>query len=201
MASKTAVTDHPIHELIADRWSPRAFADTRVEAEALGSLFEAARWAASCFNEQPWRFLVASRDTDPDGHARLATCLMSGNAWAARAPVLALSVAKRTFTRNDKPNRHAAHDVGLAVGNLSIQAQACGLVLHQMGGFDGEKARAELGIPDDHDPIAMIAIGYPGAADSLPDELAARERAPRERLPLRSILFGAGWEHPGPKLD
>lgn len=192
---KTATSDFPLHELIAERWSPRAFTDQPVEADKLGSLFEAARWAASCFNEQPWSFLVATRE-DTEGFEKLASCLMEGNAWAKDAPVLMLSVARLTFARNDKPNRHAQHDVGLAVGNLSVQAQAMGLCLHQMGGFDADRAREVLGIPDDFEPMAMIALGYQGEASALPDALREREAAARERKDVGSFVFGAAWEQP-----
>lgn len=130
--SKRATTSFPIHDLIAERWSPRAFSDQPVGKEELGSLFEAARWAPSCFNEQPWMFLIATKE-NAEEFDRLASCLMDGNAWAREAPALILSVAKQSFERNGKPNRHAGHDVGLAVQNLSTQAQSMGLVLHQMG--------------------------------------------------------------------
>jgi nitroreductase len=196
---KTATTDHPIHAVIGERWSPRVFATRPIDPDQLGSLFESARWAPSCFNEQPWSFLVATAGGDRAGFDKMAACLMGGNAWAAEAPVLALSMAKRTFARNGNPNRHAWHDVGLAVGNLITQAQALGFATHQMAGFDGDKARVDLRIPDDYEPVAMIAIGYRGDVDDLSDELAERERAPRERKALDSIVFGAefGSAHPG----
>lgn len=191
---KTATTAHPLHPLIAERWSPRAFNTRPVEPDKLGSLFEAARWAASCFNAQPWSFMVATTTGDREDFDRMAACLMPANAtWAASAPVLALSVARLTFEHNDKPNRHAQHDVGLAVGNLVIQAQALGLAAHQMAGFDADRARSDLEIPDGFEPMAMIAIGYPGSTDDLPTELAEREATPRERKGLGSMVFGAAW--------
>ena len=191
---KTATTDHAIHPLLAERWSPCAFDPRLVEPEKLGSLFEAARWAASCFNSQPWSFLMATADGDREGFERLAACLIPANAaWAAKAPVLALSVAQLNFERNGEPNRHAQHDVGLAVGNLVIQAQSVGLAAHQMAGFDAGRARSELEIPDGYEPMAMIAIGYPVSADDVPTELAEREAAPRERKALESMVFGARW--------
>ncbi len=196
---KRATTAFPIHDLIAERWSPRVFAARAVESEKLGSLFEAARWAPSSFNEQPWSFLVATQE-EPQEFERLAACLVEGNAWARKAPVLALSVAKRAFERNGRENRHAFHDVGLASGNLVLQAQALGLHVHQMAGFDAERARRDLGIPDGHDPVAMIALGYLGDPGSLPAPLAERERQPRERKPLASFVFGAGWKEPFAKL-
>lgn len=186
---KEAVTETPIHDLIAARWSPRAFADRKVEKKTLLSLFEAARWAPSCFNEQPWSFIVATAD-DRENFDRLASCLVEGNAWAKKAPVLMLSLAKLTFTHNGKPNRHAYHDVGLAVENLILQAQSLDLYSHQMAGFDRGHARERLEIPATHDPVAMIAIGYRGEPDSLADKLQERELAPRKRNSLDDFVFG-----------
>lgn len=192
---KTAETYSPVHPLIAERWSPRAFKDRPVEPEKLASLLEAARWAASCFNEQPWSFLVATRE-DEDEFERIAACLVEANSWARKAGVLMLSVASTTFARNGKPNRHGMHDLGLAVGNLSLQAQAEGLSVHQMAGFDAERARTTLSLPPDVEPMAVIAIGYRGSPESLPAELAAREREPRKRKALDTFVFGAGWGKP-----
>ena len=189
---KPADTAYPVHDLIAQRWSPRAFADRSVDRETLGSLLEAARWAPSCFNDQPWSFLVATRE-DEAGFAKLGACLMEGNAWAKEAAVLMVTVAREAFRANDKPNKHAWHDVGLAAQSLVLQAQALGLATHQMAGFDADAARETLGIPEGHAPVTMIAIGYPGEADALPEELAKREAAPRERKPLEEFVFGASW--------
>jgi len=191
---KTADTTHPIHPLLAERWSPRAFQDRPVDRATLGSLLEAARWAPSSFNAQPWRFLVASRHDDPTGFERLRACLVEGNAWARKASVLVLAVARRTFEHNGKENRHAWHDVGLALACLVVQAQALGLATHQMAGFDVETARSSLGVPEGFDPVTMVAIGHRGDADALPEELAARERGKRDRKALGSIAFGATWE-------
>lgn len=193
--NKTAVTDHPIHELLAERWSPLAFSDRPIESDKLGSLLEAARWAPSSFNEQPWAFLTATQQ-DASGFERLASCLMDGNSWARKAPVLMLSVAQLTFARNGRENRHAFHDVGLAVGSLMVQAQSLGLSLHQMGGFDVERARETLGIPEGFDPVAMIAIGYRAEPETLPEAQQERERAPRTRKDAASIMFGATWGEP-----
>ncbi len=192
---KTSVTAHPVHDLIAERWSPRAFAARSVDRAALGSLLEAARWAPSCFNEQPWRFLVATRD-DAEGFEHVASCLMPGNAWAKEAPVLLVSVARLAFERNDAPNRHALHDVGLATQNLILQAQALGLSTHAMAGFDAARAREVLGIPEGFEAVCVIAVGYRGEPDGLPEALRERELAPRTRRPLDAIAFGAGWERP-----
>ena len=194
---KTAETAFPVHDLIAERWSPRAFADRPVATELLGSLLEAARWAPSCFNAQPWRYLVARRE-DAEGFERLAACLVEGNAWAREAPVLMLAVARTTFEHNGKPNRHAWHDVGLASQSLALQAQALGLATHQMAGFDADRARKLLGIPAGFEPVAMIAVGHPGEAGALPGPLAERERTPRGRRPLEELAFGPAWGEPLP---
>jgi nitroreductase len=196
MLEKPADSGVPIHDLIRRRWSPRAFADRMVEREKLHSLFEAARWAASSYNEQPWRFIVCTKD-NPADHERFVRCLADGNIpWARHAPVLALSVARTRFTHNDRPNRHALHDVGLAVGNLLLQATALGLAVHQMAGYDAAKARAAFGIPDDYEPVAAIAMGYQGDPDRLPPPLRDRETAPRTRKPLDEIVFGGRWAGP-----
>lgn len=190
---KPAPAEHPLERLIAERWSPRAFSERPISPEHLASLLEAARWAPSCFNEQPWRFVVAER-TDGVAFERLASCLAATNrVWAEKAPLLVLSIARTSFTRNDKPNRHAWHDVGLAVGNVLVQATALGLVAHQMAGFDPERARAELSIPAGFEPVAMIALGHPGDPTRLPDELRERELAPRTRKPLAELAFGGSF--------
>ncbi len=198
---KPAETQHPIHHLLRRRWSPRAFADRPVEPEKLCSLLEAARWAPSSYNEQPWGFLIATRD-DPAGHQRLLGCLVEGNiAWAQHAPVLMLSVAKLCFDRNGKPNRHAFHDVGLAAENLVIQATALGLVVHQMAGFHRDKAREVFEIPEGYEPVAAVALGYPGEPENLPDTLRDRERAPRGRKPLETFVFAGRWGQPSPLVS
>jgi nitroreductase len=187
--SQPAHSAYPLHDLIAQRWSPRAFQSKPVPAEALGSLFEAARWAPSCFNAQPWRFVIATADNAED-HRRLVDCLVEANqVWASKAPVLGLSIAQSNFEFNGNPNAHARHDVGLAMGQLALQAQALGLVVHQMGGFDGGKAVESLEIPEGFEPVAAFAIGYPGDAGDLPDALAERERTPRERKALGELFF------------
>ena len=194
MFEKPAPADHPILDLLARRWSPRAFSERAVDRETLASLFEAARWAPSSGNGQPWSFLVATKD-NPAEHARLASVLVSGNAWAHKAPVLALSVA--TLDRAiDKPNRHAYHDVGLATENLVVQAHSMGLVIHMMAGFNVDKAREIFEIPAGYDPLTMIAIGYPGHPDSLSEELRAKDLAPRQRKPIGEFVFSGKFGQP-----
>ncbi|MBH0200726.1 MAG: nitroreductase family protein [Nitrospira sp.] len=188
-----AHTHFPIHELLARRWSPRAFDERRVDADALRTLLEAARWAPSSNNEQPWRFIVATKDHEAEWN-RLFECLAEGNkTWAFRAPVLMLSVAGMYFEDDGKSNRHAFHDTGLATENLVLQAAASGLVAHQMAGFDIEKARVDLRIPAGYEPVAMIAIGYQGNSDILPERLRERELRPRTRRPIGEWTFAGQW--------
>jgi nitroreductase len=189
---KPADASHPIHELISERWSPRAFADRPVEREKLYSLLEAARWAASAGNQQPWYFLVGTKE-HAENHARLEATLWERNMlWAQYAPVLLLVVAKLY----DRPGKELTsfYDVGMAVGNLVTQAVDLGLVTHQMAGFDAEKAREVLSIPEGYQPLAMIALGYLGTPDGLPDDLRKRELAPRSRKPLEEFVFEGQWE-------
>jgi len=193
---KPAPTQFPIHDLLARRWSPRAYDERLVEPEKLKSLFEAARWAPSSNNEQPWRFIVGSKDRESEW-SRLLACLVEGNRkWAYRAPVLILSVASLNFEDDATPNRHALHDTGMAVENLVLQAGALGLVAHQMAGFDVGKARIDLNIPGGYEPVAMIAVGYHGDPNILIDRLKQRELGPRERNPLSTFVFSGEWGRP-----
>jgi len=196
--NKPATTDVVLHELVRNRWSPRAFADKPVPADVQRSLFEAARWAPSSNNEQPWAYLVASKD-DSESYAKMLGVLVEFNAgWAKNAPVLALSVAHLKTQRDGKPNRVALHDVGSATAQLTFEANAHGLLVHQMAGFDAEKARQTFAIPPDWEPVAAIAIGYPGNPDSLPDKLRERELAPRVRKPLAEFVMSGSWGHTAP---
>jgi nitroreductase len=195
---KPAVTDVPVHELITNRWSPRAFAEKPVSAEVLRALFEAARWAPSSNNEQPWAYFVATKD-DVENYAKMLGVLVEFNAnWAKQAPVLALSVAHVKMQRDGKPNRVALHDVGSATSQLTLEANSRGLQVHQMAGFDAEKARQAFAIPADWEPVAAMAIGYPGNPESLPEKLRERELAPRTRKPLREFVMTGGWGHTAP---
>lgn len=190
---KTAVTDHSIQELLARRWSPYAFADRLVAKADLRSLFEAARWAASSYNEQPWRYIVATKE-DPGEFQELLACLVEGNqAWAKSVPVLALGVVSLKFALNSQDNRAAVHDLGLASGNLVMEATARGLVVHQMIGILPDKARSTYGIPEGYEAWTALAIGYQGDPASLPERLRDRDLAPRTRKPLREIVFSGKW--------
>lgn len=197
---KPAETQFPVQDLLKQRWSPRAFSAQPVGPDRLLALLEAARWAPSSSNEQPWRFIVATR-AEPEEYDRLLACLLEGNRkWAYRAPVLILSVARLNFEDDDRPNRHALHDVGLATENLLLQATALGLVAHPMAGFDIEKARADLNLPPGYEPVAMTAVGYPGELNELPEYLQQRELKPRERKPLAEIVFSGRWGRSLPSL-
>lgn len=190
--TREAATAYPVHPLIRERWSPRAFADRPVDRETLGSLLEAARWAASCYNEQPWLFLVALKEDGP-AFERALSCLVPFNqAWARHAPVLLLSFARTTFARNGQPNRHAFHDVGAATAQLALQATALGLAAHPMAGIDLDRIRAAYALPKDVEPVAAIAIGWPGDPEALPESLREGEKAPRQRKSLDEMVLG-GW--------
>jgi nitroreductase len=190
---KPADTQFPIHDLLSRRWSPRAFAERPVEPEKIQCLLEAARWASSCFNEQPWAFIIASAD-QPAEHAKLLSCLVESNqVWASRAPVLMISVAKLHFEHNGQPNRHAMHDVGLAVGNLVVQATAMDLVVHQMAGILPDMIRTCYSLPSGYEPVTGIALGYPGDPKTLPTEIRERELAPRSRNHLKKFVFSKTW--------
>jgi nitroreductase len=198
---KPAEAEYPIHPLLQHRWSPRAFADRPVPREVLLSLFEAARWSASCFNEQPWSFIVATSD-QPEAFAKLLSCLNESNqAWAKRAPVLALTVTHRFFEVNHSLNRHAWHDIGLAVQNLTLQATASGLIVHQMAGILADHAREVYGIPEDYDVVTAIAIGYQGTLEVLSEKHQTREIQHRTRRPLSQILIGDQWGHTSPLVE
>ena len=195
---KPAQTDYPIEEILKRRWSPRAFSDRMVESEKLQSLFEAARWAPSSFNEQPWSFIVA-RKQKPEEHARMLSCLVEKNQqWARLAPVLMVSVAKLKFAKTGKPNRHAFHDVGLAMGNMLVEATALGLCVHQMAGLFPEKVREIYGVPEGFEPVAAIALGYAAEVDVLPDTFREQELGPRTRKPIGSFVFQGNWEKQSP---
>jgi nitroreductase len=190
---KPAPTDYPIEEILRRRWSPRAFSDRNVEAEKLRSLFEAARWAPSSSNEQPWSFILATKET-PAEHAQLLSCLVERNQqWARLAPVLMVSVARLNFEKTGKPNRHAFHDVGLAMGNLLVEATALGLFVHQMGGFSVDKVREVYHVPEGFEPVAAIAIGYPAEPEVLPETFREQETGPRKRKPISSFVFEEKW--------
>ena len=188
---KRAVASHPIHALLAERWSPYSFADRPVSDDDLQSLFEAARWTASSYNEQPWSYIVATK-AQPEAFAKLLACLVEPNrAWAAAAPVLALGCLRLTFARNGQPNPAALHDLGGAGASLTLEATARGLSVHQMIGILPDVARSQYGIPDGVQALTALAIGY--AADPIPEALRERDAAPRSRKSLTEFVFGDVW--------
>jgi nitroreductase len=197
---KRAPTDFPVHDFIAERWSPRAFSDKLVAPDVLSSLFEAARWAPSSSNEQPWTYIVATKD-DAENFAKLVSVLVPFNVtWAQHAPVLALAVAELAFAKNGTPNRNAQYDVGAASSWLTVEATSRGIFVHQMAGYDHDKAREVFAIPAGWEPIAAMAIGYPGDPESLPQSLRDREVAPRTRKPISAFVMSGRWGKKAPFL-
>lgn len=189
MSQKTATTDHPVMSVIAERWSPYAFGDRAVSNEDLRSLFEAARWAASSYNEQPWSYIVATKE-DADAHARLLSVLVEANQeWAQAAPVLAIGVATKNFKRNDKPNKAAFHDLGQASAHIALEAMNRGLLVHQMIGIEPQKAHELYALPDDAEALTALAIGYAAAPGDAPEKLAERDAGTRSRKPLSEFVF------------
>ena len=180
--------------VVLHRWSPRSFDGRDVHPADLRKVFEAARWAPSSYNEQPWRFIVGLRNTDT--YNKIASTLVAFNkAWATKAPVLILGVAKTKFSHNGAPNHYALYDLGAAASVLVLQAATLGLAAHQMGGFDQEAARKVLGIPGDYAIGSVTALGYQGEPAALADEhLIANETAPRTRKPLNEIVMAAWGE-------
>ncbi len=181
----------PIHDLIERRHSARVFAARPLDDAALASLFEAARWAPSSGNEQPWRFVIARRHGgEGEGFARLLETLSGRNpSWAGGAAALLVTATRRGRGPEGKPNPWAWHDAGIAWAMLALQATALGLVTHPMGGFDAGRVRAAIGLPDDLDPVTVTALGWPGDPDTLDEPLRAAERAPRTRRPLAQTVF------------
>ena len=190
---KQAASAFPLHEIVGGRWSPRHFSSQPVPKEKIGAMLEAARWAASSRNQQPWRFIVVTAD-QPELHARFVGTLMEGNQkWAQEAPVLILGIAKRNWDHNDQPNNYAWYDLGHAVSALALQGIAEGVYIHQMGGFSKDAARAAFAIPEAYEAVVAIAAGFPGALDTLPEEIRQRELSPRSRKPLSELVHGGEW--------
>jgi len=192
---RLAVTSKPIHNLLAERWSPRAFDATKpVSREQLITLLEAGRWAPSCNGDEPWRYLIWDRGRDPQGFQKAFECLSENNKkWVKNVPLLMLSCAGSNFEATGKPNRWTQHDTGAASLSIVLQAEALGLVAHQMGGWDVEKARAAFAIPPEYTPMAFIAVGYQAEPDVLDEETKAKELRPRGRKPLNQRFFEGGW--------
>lgn len=193
--NKTATTSFAIADHIAQRWSPCSFRPDALTTKQVGSLFEAARWAASSFNDQPWRFIYAVNEENPVGYKRILDTLMEFNqSWAQHAGMLAIVCAWTVSARTGKPNPKAIYDTGQAVANLSTQATAMGLHVHQMGGFNSDAARLALDIPADWEPVVALAVGYRGVPESLSPEMQQREFSDRDRLALKEFVFNGSCQ-------
>ena len=189
----------PIHDLISHRWSPRAFDGRAIEPEKLRCLFEAARWAASSYNAQPWYYIVGTKD-DPENYKKVLSCFVEFNqSWAKSAPVVAISVAAHKMPHDGSQNRHAFHDVGQASTTLALEATSHGLQVHQMAGIVPDKAREVFGIPENFEAVAGIALGYPGDPMTLPEgRLRDNETGKRERKPASDFVFTGKWGQVSP---
>ena len=195
MSDRIAQTSRPIHDLLARRWSARAFdAAKPVSREQLIALLEAGRWAPSCNGDEPWRYLIWDKSRDPAGWQKAFDVLSENNRkWVKNVPLLMLSCSGSIFGATGKPNRWGQHDTGAASVSMALQATAMGLMVHQMGGFDADKARAAFNIPAEYTPMAMIAVGYQASADVLDEETKAKELRPRGRKSLGEKFFEGGW--------
>jgi nitroreductase len=198
---KQAETKTPIHEFLACRWSPVAFSERPVEQEKLLSVLEAARWAPSSRNEQPWGYLVARKEESQNFEALLGVLASANRAWAGKAPILILTMAHTVWERDGAPNRHGFYDLGQSIANLVMQGTALGLFAHQMGGFDVEAARARFHIPVGWEPVSVVALGYRDEPESLPESLRGRELSQRSRKPLKSIVFSGDWGIPASIIE
>jgi nitroreductase len=186
-------TDHPVLEIIVSRWSPYSFDERPVPDEDLLSLFEAARWAPSSYNEQPWHYIVAKKENKEE-FERMLSCLVEANRiWAQNVPVLALGITRLNFVRNNKPNRAAIHDLGLASMNLVLEATARGISVHQMIGIEPGRVRTVYRVPEGFEPMTGLAIGYATSPDRLPNELQERDLTRQPRRPLKEFLFSGRW--------
>ena len=183
-----ASTDHPVSEIIARRWSARAFSTRPVEFSKLLSILEAARWAPSSRNEQPWRYIVFTSD-NPEMLKKAQSVLKEINDYAKRAPILICAITKKTYSENGNPNRLHFHDLGAANENMFLEAFNQGLIMHEMGGFDVQKAREIFNVQEDYEVGIMIAIGYQDTYHVLPDRLRYKAFTPRVRKPLSEIVF------------
>lgn len=190
-----AITQVPIDETLANRWSGRAYDATKAISHAQTiALLEAARWAPSCFGDQPWRFIVWDKNKDAASWQQAFDCLVPGNqAWVKDSPLLLLTIADTLFNHNGKPNRFGQYDTGAATENLCLQASSMGLMAHQMGGFDADKAREVFAIPAQFNLMAMVSVGYPADIASLEGEVLSRETAARTRRPLNELFFAGAW--------
>jgi len=190
---KVASVEYPVIDLIKNRWSPRAFSSSPIEEEKIMSLIEAARWAPSCFNEQPWNFILFKKENQEAYKNIIDIISFKNQLWAKAAPLIILSVAKINFKHSREINKHALHDVGAAVSNLTMQANSMGLYVHQMAGFNTDKAKELFNIPEGYEPVTAIAVGYYGNKDDLPEEFFKSEIAERNRKSAAEFTFEGKW--------
>jgi nitroreductase len=176
-------------DVVAKRFSPRAYSGQAVEKEKLLTLLEAARWSASSYNEQPWRFIVATKEKPEAFQKMLGVANDWNQKWATLAPVLILTITKKTFSHNNNPNKHAWHDIGQTVATLALEAAHHDLYIHQMAGIHADKARELFNVPDDFDVVSLFTLGYLGDIKDLPEEFHENEKRKRERKPLSEIVF------------
>lgn len=187
--NKPAANQFPIHEFIRERWSPRSYKKEKIENNDLLSMFEAARWAPSSINEQPWSFIAATQE-EKESFSKMVYCLGGNNPrWAINASALVIILANNNFEKTGAPNRHSFFDAGLATSQFIFEATSRGYHSHIMGGFDIQKTTSEFSIPDSHSVIAFLSVGKIDSPDSLPEDLKARELTDRVRKPLDQILF------------
>lgn len=198
MIKKPAITQAPIDDLLAERWSGRAYdASKKVSVEQTLALLEAARWAPSCYGDQPWRFIVWDKNIDAAAWQKAFDCLVPGNqAWVKDAPLLFLIAADSLFNHNGTDNRWGQYDSGAAAENLCLQASSMGLMAHQMGGFDSNKTREAFAVPEQYALMAMLSVGYPADIATLSGEVLERETAPRKRRELGELFYAGTWGHP-----
>lgn len=183
---KEAKTKYPVHELISKRWSARAFSDKQITQEDLFTILEAASWASSSVNEQPWSYLYSFKGTD--GFNTMWECLSAGNQpWVKNASILLMCIAKKNFQRNGELNRHYMHDTGMANANLLTQATAMGIFCHILGGYDHAKTDQMFSVSPNEEVVCFIALGYLGNGDLLEEPYKTREITPRNRKPLEEV--------------
>jgi nitroreductase len=201
VSSRASTAEQCIRALILRRWSPRRFEEGRpLSRQTLLELFEAARWAPSCYNEQPWRYIVCDRFNDPQAWNAALQCLVEGNRkWASGASLLLIATAATHFAGRNEPNRWAHYDTGAASENLCLRAVELGVAIHQMGGFDVARVRALFDVPSTYDPLSMMALGYPAADTPVDEKTAARLQASRTRRALSEIVYSGRWLQPLPE--
>ena len=184
---------YPIHTLLEKRWSPRSFSEKVLSRETIHSLFEAARWAPSCYNDQPWYFVYATRE-EPEAFEKIADCLVEGNRkWAKDAPFIGLAIARKNFTHNGKNNRHATYDLGQSLAYFTFQAMNENVYVHQMAGFSRDKARETFDLEDGYEAVTAFVAGYLGKPEKLPDDLAEKERNPQKRRAQEDFAYRGQW--------